>query len=927
MFPQFARVLTLLVMAVLVALFTWIYVRDRQQRMRLWMTGWVAILLHFLAGVLAAFHVIGGQLSDWLAYATLIAAAYSFFLSVSRSCILASRRVTILFLVAIPAIAYWTCLVVGVQTAWVYEALLALIFSTGIALGVSYAERWTRADTVLATLAAMGAIWTMYRAQNVPVTGISLILFAGFALTGILYRRHYGRTTPGVVLTACSFLAWGLVFPLAILADSLAWNIPNDSVLWDLPKYFVAFGMILTLFENETDRLQVEIAERKRAEEAAQSANQAKSAFLAAMSHEIRTPMNGILGMTDLMLDSPLHPDQREDMLLVKSSAESLLVVINDILDFSKIEAGKLEFEHIAFDLHELAADTLGNLSYRAQEKGVELISDIAPDVPGNVAGDPGRLRQVLVNLIGNAIKFTEEGEIVVTVAKESESFDSVVLHFTVIDTGIGIPIEKQQIIFDAFTQADNSTTRKFGGTGLGLAISSRLVTMMGGRIWMEGRQDRSGSAFHFTATLGKSADDNPRPFLPHNATMCNLPVLIVNDNSTNRHFLSKMLNQWSMIPTSVSSGREAVQAFSKRAATGDPFQLVLLDSHIRVQSYEIAAQLREAAAQTESGLDIPIIMLSSPDSSGEEPHGRTTGIRMDLHKPVDPPELLQAIRSVVLGTLPLSIAPAPSGGKLSENHKVLRVLLAEDNPVNRIVALRLIEKQGHVVECAANGLEVLDLISKHYFDLILMDIEMPDMDGFEATQRIREAEQLSGEHVPILAMTAHAMIGDEERCLAGWHGWLSFETDQYRGAFSHSRQTTGVRTGVVSNLALCVQAFTPLAQPLRRPHRDPSERAGSAEHFWSNPACALLGFCCRWRDVALHGSSFAPSAPVSRPRAITALGETWPLPNSLVPRCGYRTLREPYRWPGPSCAQSYFQVRAHFRAKGGSTAGRSPRD
>jgi signal transduction histidine kinase/CheY-like chemotaxis protein len=762
-------------MTVLVALFTWIYLRDRQQRVRLWMTGWTAMLFHFTGGTLAAFHVIGDQFSEWLAYTTLIAAAYSFFLSVSRPCSAIGRRAAILSLIAIPSIGYWTCLVADVKAAWVYQILLVVIFSSGIAMACRYAAHWTHADTTLAALSGLGAIWAAYRANTSPETGINLILFAGFALTGLLYRRYHGRTTPGVVLTAGSFLAWGLVFPVAALADSFAWKIPNDSVLWDLPKYFVAFGMIVTLFENQTETLQLEIAERKRAEEAARSANQAKSAFLAAMSHEIRTPMNGILGMTDLVLDSPLQPEQREDMLMVKSSAESLLVVINDILDFSKIEAGKLEFENIGFDLHELMADTMRNLNYRAQEKGIELIGDIAPDVPGKVAGDPGRLRQVLTNLIGNAIKFTEEGEILVTAAKESESADSLLLHFMVLDTGIGIPVEKRQIIFEAFTQADDSTTRKFGGTGLGLAISARLVKMMGGRIWVEGREDRSGSAFHFTAKLGKFADDIPKPPLAHAGTMRNLPVLIVDDNATNRHLLIEVLKRWSMNPVAVSNGRQAIQAVRERAAAGNPFHLVLLDSQMPgMDGFETAARLKNETAQS-GGFDIPIIMLTSMGTAGEAARCRTTGIRMHLHKPVNPSELMQAICSVAVGTPSTRVYPAAAGGAAtSGNRKALNVLLAEDNQVNRIVALRLVERQGHLVQCAANGLEVLELLSKQIFDLILMDIEMPEMDGFETTRRIREAERATGRHLPILAMTAHAMIGDEERCLiAGMDGYL----------------------------------------------------------------------------------------------------------------------------------------------------------
>jgi signal transduction histidine kinase/CheY-like chemotaxis protein len=781
MSPQFARVLTLSVMLVLVSLFTWIYILHRHQRIRLWMTGWIAILFHFLGGTLAAFAVISEQLSDWIAYTTLIAAASSFFLSVSRPCVKLRRRIAILLLIAIPAILYWTCLVVNVQAPLLYQSLLVLIFASGIVMAYRYAGHWSRTDILLACISGIAAVCAIYQVRASAEIGMNLLLFAGFAITGLLYWRHYHRATPGVFLTAISFLAWGLVFEVAPLLYAYGAKIPGDSVLWDLPKYFVAFGMILTLFENQTEMLQLEIADRKRAEEAARSANQAKSSFLAAMSHEIRTPMNGIIGMTDLMLDSPLRPEQREDMLLVKNSAESLLVVINDILDFSKIEAGKLEFENIGFDLHELAVDTMRNLCYRAQEKGVELIGDISTDVPTSLAGDPGRLRQVLVNLIGNAIKFTEEGEILVTVAKESETAESVALHFTVLDTGIGIPVEKRKIIFDAFTQADESTTRKFGGTGLGLAISSRLVKMMGGRIWMEGREDRSGSAFHFTATLGKFADDIPRVPLAHAGTMRNVPVLIVDDNATNRRLLVETLRRWSMSPVAVAGGRQAIQMFRERAVSINPFQLVLLDSEMPgMDGFETAAQLRTEMADAGSSRDVPIIMLTSAGATGESARCRAAGIQMQLHKPINPPELLQAIRHAVIGSAPTIVQPAVTAAQVPEvSRKSLKVLLAEDNPVNRIVALRLVEKQGHFVECVGNGLEVLDILSKQAFDLILMDIEMPEMDGFEATRRIRETEQSTGRHLPILAMTAHAMIGDEERCLtAGMDGYLSKPID-----------------------------------------------------------------------------------------------------------------------------------------------------
>jgi signal transduction histidine kinase len=341
-----------------------------------------------------------------------------------------------------------------------------------------------------------------------PEYGIDFILFECFSLTGWRYWRHYRRPTPGVLVTSLSFLAWGLVFPVAELGQALGSSIPGDHVLWDLPKYFVAFGMIVTLFENQTEVLQIEVAERKRAEAAARAANDAKSIFLASMSHEIRTPMNGIIGMTDLLLDSDLSEEQKDDLEMVRVSAEALMMVINDILDFSKIEAGRLELESIDFDPHETIRETIRTMSFRARQKNLELIDSINEGVPTLVTGDPGRLRQVLLNLIGNAIKFTDRGKVVVAVQQEQETDADAILHFSVLDTGVGIPIEKHRDIFEAFAQADVSTTRKFGGTGLGLTISARLVTMMGGRIWVESGEARNGSIFHFTVRCGRLKRD-----------------------------------------------------------------------------------------------------------------------------------------------------------------------------------------------------------------------------------------------------------------------------------------------------------------------------------------------------------------------------------------------------------------------------------
>jgi signal transduction histidine kinase len=499
MFPQFQRVVTLTVMVLMVALFTWIYSRERQQRVRLWMIGWICILVHFTGSALDSFSLIPPLAATWLAYATLIFAASAFYLSVSRTCSTARR--TMLFWAGLfsPALAYWTLLCSDFKAVWVYRALLIVLIGSGATLALDDLRQSARFRIEWVCLALGPGLWVIYQVQRRPEYGIDFILFECFSFTAWRYWMHYRRLSPGVVVTALSFLAWGLVFPIGELADALGSTVPGDHVVWDLPKYFVAFGMIVTLFENQTEILQLEIAERKRAEASAKAASEAKSIFLASMSHEIRTPMNGIIGMTDLLLDTDLSVEQKDDLELVRVSADALMLVIDDILDFSKIEAGRLDLECIDFDLHKILRETMRTVSFRAGQKNLELTQHIRDGVPSLVAGDPGRLRQVLLNLVGNAIKFTDRGKVVVAVEKQQETVTDALLHFSVLDTGVGIPAEKHRDIFQAFTQADASTTRKFGGTGLGLAISARLVTLMGGRIWVESGEGGCGCIFHFT--------------------------------------------------------------------------------------------------------------------------------------------------------------------------------------------------------------------------------------------------------------------------------------------------------------------------------------------------------------------------------------------------------------------------------------------
>jgi signal transduction histidine kinase/CheY-like chemotaxis protein/HPt (histidine-containing phosphotransfer) domain-containing protein len=492
----------------------------------------------------------------------------------------------------------------------------------------------------------------------------------------------------------------------------------------------------------------------------AEEANQAKSEFLANMSHEIRTPLNGIIGMTELALDTSLSLEQREYLTMVKSSADALLSILNDILDFSKIEMRKLELEQIPFSIRDHLADLLKPLALRAEQKDLEVVCHVLPDVPPAALGDPGRLRQVLVNLVGNAIKFTERGQILVQVEAMSNSDETMVLHYFVSDSGMGIPADKQKAIFEPFRQADGSTTRRFGGTGLGLAISSTLVELMGGRIWVES-EPLEGSTFHFTINLGVT-DASPEPAA---VDLTGVPVLVVDDNGVNRRVLQDLLIRWKMRPTVVDGGGAALQALVDANERQDPFALVLLDANMpEMDGFEVA---RRIGAAPNLG-DATIMMLSSSGQYDESNRCREVGIATHLTKPVDQRDLLNAIGRVLArepGQRPLLPASMLPGDPPDRR---LHVLLAEDNPVNQRLAASLLERRGHKVTIAGNGREAVMAVSAQPFDVVLMDVQMPEMGGFEATAAIRLLErERSSKPLPIIAMTAHAMKGDRERCLA----------------------------------------------------------------------------------------------------------------------------------------------------------------
>jgi signal transduction histidine kinase/CheY-like chemotaxis protein/HPt (histidine-containing phosphotransfer) domain-containing protein len=571
----------------------------------------------------------------------------------------------------------------------------------------------------------------------------------------------------------------------------------SDGRCLRIADYRTSDGGLVTLCTDVT------ALEQARTE--AISANCAKSQFLANMSHEIRTPMNGILGMTELLLEGSLSREQRESLELIRASADALLGVLNDILDFSKIEAGKLDLELAPFRLRDAVGDVLKTIAPRAHHKGLELACDVRSNVPDRVVGDAGRLRQVLLNLVGNAVKFTERGEVVLRVDLVEELSESCRLLFSVRDTGIGIPEDKQQTIFDAFTQADGSMTRKYGGTGLGLTISARLVDLLGGRLRVESKVGE-GSCFSFDVAFGRSQKSISQILTRRPSLLQGLPVLVVDDNSTNRRVLEEMLQHWEARPTLVDSGAAALAELRRTARCGQPYALILLDGMMpEMDGFMFVEELRGQRDLEQP----PILLLTSADRQGDGERCRRLGIAGYLTKPVKLMELqsaiVEALTSPLAGRQERPVDhPPPASNPIVPS---LRILVAEDHPVNQEVVQRLLRAEGHSVVLAVNGKEAVEACDRRAFDVVLMDVQMPEMDGIEATRFLRTAEEGTGRHLPIIAMTAHAMKGDRERCLAAG-------MDEYLSKPVHKQELLRVLQRMALPEAAAPAAVQPAAPP-----------------------------------------------------------------------------------------------------------------